>query len=309
VLAVVEHDQRLGIGQMIDQQLYGLPPPVLAKAEGRGDDLGDETRLLYGGQLHPPDAGGKIRSAAQADLDGEATLADPAHAGDRHQTASPDRGQDVGELAGPADEGGQRRGQVARGRIGANCGGGTECRGRRRAEEIGIVVEDGPMHRLKLRPGVEPELIGQLGSGPPERRERVALPPRPVEGRHEVSPQRFPQRLFPYRRFEFTDDLRVPPLVEFGLDARLPGLVPQGFQPPHAGRGEGFVMEFAQGRATPQRQPGGEMRERGDGVTALSGREPVGHQLGEAIAVELVVTEPQDVPAGFVHHAGLTVRP
>ena len=68
-------------------------------------------------------------------------------------------------------------------------------------------------------------------------------------------------------------------------------------------------MELAQGRAPPQRQPRGEMRERGDGVTAMQGREPVGHQLGEAIAVQLVVTEPQDVPAGLVHHAGLTVRP
>ena len=70
------------------------------------------------------------------------------------------------------------------------------------------MVEDRPVQRLELRAWVQPEMIGQLGPGPPERRECVTLPPRPVEGSHELSPQRFSQRLVSNRGFEFADDLQ-----------------------------------------------------------------------------------------------------
>jgi pimeloyl-ACP methyl ester carboxylesterase len=56
-----------------------------------------------------------------------------------------------------------------------------------------ILLQDLPMELLERRPRVDAELLGQRPPGAVERKQRLSLPPRPIEGRHQLAPQILPE--------------------------------------------------------------------------------------------------------------------
>ena len=102
------------------------------------------------------------------------------------------------------------------------------------------------MHRDESRSGVDAQILGEHARGLPERRQRVALPVRPVEPQHQLAPERLPVGVLASEIGQFGHDLQVVPEREFALDELLGGSQPQLVQPRGHGRGEGHVGQIGQ---------------------------------------------------------------
>src|SRR5207253_9399349 len=109
--------------------------------------------------------------------DRQARLADPAQSRDGEQAdAATYQGRHVVELALPADEGGQERGQRS---LAFNPSARSPDDGR-------VVPQDRLVKLTQPGPRFEPELFGQGAAGILVRLERVGLPSRTVERKHQL---------------------------------------------------------------------------------------------------------------------------
>ena len=104
LLEVVEHEQQLALPDM--------PRQLFARAEGAGDLLQHELRVVQSCEPDPEDAGSKFRHELRRRLDRETRLARPPGPVKREQTrAFADACDDVRRIAGPPDERARRTGR------------------------------------------------------------------------------------------------------------------------------------------------------------------------------------------------------
>ena len=85
------------------------------------------------------------------------------------------------------------------------------CRHRTRRD---LLRKDVPLQPLESRPGVEAELVSQLGPDPLVGGQRVGLPPGPVERRDEQLPQALMERVLRDRALELADHAARPTELE-----------------------------------------------------------------------------------------------
>ncbi len=112
VLAIVEDEQRGIAFQLIDDRLEHGPGAVIAHADGRGDVLGERTRIHQRGQLGPDDAAGEQGARVARELDGEPGLAAAAGAGQREQPRRDENRRALLQFVRSADQAGERDGQL-----------------------------------------------------------------------------------------------------------------------------------------------------------------------------------------------------
>jgi hypothetical protein len=199
VLAVVEDEQRVGAAQ------------TRADVRGvdEGDRVGDEDRDLVRvpGGVEPDQPAAVHGIDLPGDLDGEAGLADARRPGEGHEPVGAQSGDEGGQLGAPADKGRGEAGEVpgAFRSAGARAGRCGPCRpdrfGRRppgaarhRGERV-VVGQHLPFERGQLRAGVDAQLVRQQSGHPAMGRQRVGLPARPVQRRHQQRPQPLAQRV------------------------------------------------------------------------------------------------------------------
>ena len=104
VLAVVDHQQHVAVGQVAAQRFGRLGRAAAADAEDAGD-LGCRVGVCGAGrQIHEPDPIRPSPDLTARDLGGDARLANAARTGQRHETSTAKRLADPAQLARPADQ-------------------------------------------------------------------------------------------------------------------------------------------------------------------------------------------------------------
>ena len=194
VLAVVE-DHQGGAGP----EPFEEGRLAAGSVQGRDQDVdhiraGD--RVLQPGQ--PDRVDGVRRRQPPADLEGDRGLADPARSDDLDQPLPGQQLRQRRDVGVAPDQSGRHRREVAPLASGpARCG---RLRGR-----CDVLRQDVPLQLLQGRPGVEAELVTQLGPDALVGRQRVGLPPGPVERRDEQLPQALMERVLRDRALELPD--------------------------------------------------------------------------------------------------------
>ncbi len=117
-----------------------------------------------------------------------------------------------------------------------------------------ILREDRGSQSPQLRTGIDAELVGEYLPGLSEGVERFRLAAAPIEGKHEMRAQPFPERPSRDQRFELADHLSVMTQCEVGFDAILECRYPPLLEALDVGLSEGFVSELRERRSAPQRQ-------------------------------------------------------
>ena len=123
-----------------------------------------------------------------------------------------------------------------------------------RGVERRVVREDRLLELLQLLARLQPELFVEQPPKRLEALERVGLPPRPVQGEHQLAVQPLAVRVLGDERLEVGDELIVPAEREVGLDALLEGDHPQLLQARDLRGGEILVSEIGQRRPAPERE-------------------------------------------------------
>jgi hypothetical protein len=111
VLAVVQHQQGVPVGQRRDHRLVDAVAGLFAETERGGDRGGDHARVGGRDQVDEPDPVGVSAGHVRGHGQREPGLADTAGTGRGHLPVCRDQLGQLGPLARPADERGQRRRQ------------------------------------------------------------------------------------------------------------------------------------------------------------------------------------------------------
>ena len=300
VLAVVEYEQRAGVGEALEQPgprvAAGDPLRAvrqqarLAKADraeyglrhvgGIGDrgELGDPDSL-WPGTVRPAIARCAVRRAvprSRGDLGGQPRLARAAGADQRDQPVPLQRLPHPGHLVLAADEAGELRPQVGAGGHG----------GRRRGRRACLTAQHSEVHGLDLRARVDAEVVGETGPQPLVGGQRVGLPPGGGQRPHQQPGELLVQRVLRDERLK----LGCPGGGPAGVD--LPGeegrrrLEPQLLKAVRERHGE--VPGVRQRRPAPQRQ--------------RLGRRPPRDEPLEAQRVHVIRRDGQPVPGRRLLH-------
>jgi hypothetical protein len=269
VLAVVQDEQHSPGPQRLDEPVARTRD--VADVQGRHHHVrGPPGRpRLDRAQLGQPDTVGEAADVvhqATSGLQREPRLAHPGRAGEGHQPVVLEPGPDPGDCLVPADQLGERGGQVAAWR----CRGGR-CRRRGRPVERPVSGEHGAVQGHQVGPGIEAELVRKVHAEHLVRVQRLLRPPAPVEGAHVGGAQPFPQGVRGQQLGELGDQLGVLAEEEPGLGVVLQRGQPFLGQPGGGGPDERLVGEVREGRAAPQRQRVGQQRRPGARVGGLAG--------------------------------------
>ncbi len=143
------------------------------------------------------------------------------------------------------------------------------------------------MEPAQLGPGLDADLVDQLGPGDAVRGERVGLAACAIEREHLLGAQSLAERVRSHQRVELSDDLRVPTAGKIGLDRRLGRTGAQLLQPADLRAGERLVGDIGERVAAPQRE-------------RLAGT-PLRDQALEPERIDVAPVEPQLVPAAARH--------
>ena len=117
-----------------------------------------------------------------------------------------------------------------------------------------VVLEDPALEIEEYGGRIEPHFLRQLLPVAPERPERVGLASASIQRRHQLGPERLPQRVLVDQRLEPGDHIAVVAAREFGLDQAFLGNRAQFAQSLGLGQGPVLVGELGVGGPTPQAQ-------------------------------------------------------
>src|SRR5262245_63295913 len=112
MLAIVDDQQELLVLKRQRQRLDRTTRSAEAHAQDLADDRGYQLRIIERGELGEPYAVRITVEEAPARIDREPGLADPARAGQRHQTMTAQPRLDVGEIGFASDQTGELLGKV-----------------------------------------------------------------------------------------------------------------------------------------------------------------------------------------------------
>ena len=113
VLAVVQQDEQLASGHRLGDRLDDAGVALRGDAEGGGDRVGDRFGVGHRCQLDEPDAVSELVGQFCGDREGEAGLADAAHAAEGDERTGADQRRQLGQHLRAPDESGGRARQVA----------------------------------------------------------------------------------------------------------------------------------------------------------------------------------------------------
>jgi hypothetical protein len=108
MLAVVEHEQQLAIGQRGSELRGDGAPGLRALAECGEHRCREQCGIFHGSELHPPHTVGESRVPAPRGLDRESCLPAAAGADQREKSRALEQSRDFRELCLASNEAGQR---------------------------------------------------------------------------------------------------------------------------------------------------------------------------------------------------------
>ncbi len=125
---------------------------------------------------------------------------------------------------------------------------------RSRGGQARIPREDPAVQIAQLVARLYAELVNQDAPRPLIGRERLGLPPAPVQREHQLGVEALPQRVVKCELHQFPGQLRVPPQSQAGIHSPLERLHPQRVEPRYLGRHEHVRRCIRQRVPTPQVQ-------------------------------------------------------
>ena len=249
VLEVVEHEQQPPVADVAGDGVEGRT--LGGFRDGQGAQDGREQEGAVGDRCQPCEhhAVGIGRRGALGGGDRQAGLADPPRAGQRQQARPAQQADDVTELAVAADQIGRRCGQ------GAGRARGDRLRGRRHPVKFGFLEEDRLLQAVQLGRRFQSELSVEDAAELLVGGQGVRLAAAAVHREHQLGAQRLPQGMLGDERLELSDQRRVLPERQAGLDAALDGGEASFLKARCGELGEGLGRELAQRRSPPEREP------------------------------------------------------
>ncbi len=163
--------------------------------------------------------------------------------------------------------------------------------------ELLVMAENGLLELLQLAARLEPELAVEIGPRLLVPLERVGLTAGAVQREHELRPQTLAQRLLEHERFELGHERGMAAESKVGLDPQLERRQAELLQPGDLGLGEGLGLEICKRWAPPESE---RVPERAGCTSGVACREqtPAGlEQPLEALGVELIRRQPEQVAA------------
>ena len=158
-----------------------------------------------------------------------------------------------------------------------------------------VLPKDRPLQLLERRARIDPELVDEGPARILVGVQGLRLPTRPVQRRHQIPPQALAERVLGDECLELSDQLVVAPEREVGVDPELDCCQPDLLEPGDRRLGEALVGEVRERRAPPQRQRVAQPLRRVGRQAASEQAPPLVHQALEAVEIELVGLDPDDV--------------
>ena len=221
VLAVVEDDEGTPAAERVHQAVEllhgGVARPVPVDHAERPRRLGHDGRA--GRQRSELDQRGRpcrvVGDQPAGQLDGDGGLARSTRPDQREQARRRGQRRQRGQLPLPADEGHEALRQAGADRSSAWWSGAR----RRQRVKGRVVTEDPGLQVAQLRPGLQPQLLGQDPAGVAEGPQRVGLPVLPVAGQHQQRPPPLDEWLAPAQRLDLRRHVVDPAPGELRLEA------------------------------------------------------------------------------------------
>ena len=218
VLAVVQHDQRLLIGQMIGDAIDAESRRTLrhqravGDPDGAGDGVGHGVGRAEWCQIDEPHV--HRADVGRSDFDSQASLACTARADHGDQPICCHHRRERGDVVDPSDETAETLRHV---RVMT-----LDEAGRREVEvERWVVIEYRRLQGAQLRAWVQAQFLQQHVTRVPEGTQRFGLPPGAVQGEHQEPVQPFAHRVRGSQRAKLGDDLGMAAQSEVGLQTVL----------------------------------------------------------------------------------------
>ena len=158
-----------------------------------------------------------------------------------------------------------------------------------------VLADDRRLERPELLAELETQLVAEQGPRPLVGGQRVGLASRPVEREHQVAPQALAVRMRGHEGVELVDQARGLSQLERSRLAVLAGCQMQLLESLGPDPEVAVVGMTGQGRAAPQRQGGAEPLVRRSGVAPGEGLPAVADESFEAVGVERVGLDVEDV--------------
>ena len=182
------------------------------------------SRAARAREVDEPDAVREFVLERARRLHREPALADAGRPDERHEAVLVQQRRDLGELLLAADERGRRCGQVASPPAADRDGGDRR-----------VMREDRLLEPPKLRPRLEPQLVGEHAPRLLEGLERIRLAAAAIERQHQLPPQPLPERIVRQRRPKRGDELPMLAERERRLELLLERVDAQRLEPPRLG--------------------------------------------------------------------------
>ena len=180
--------------------------------------------------------------------------------------------------------------------------GGAAARGRRERVEGRVVAEDPGLQVAQLRPGLQPQLLGQDPAGVAEGPQRVGLAVLPVAGQHQEGPPPLDEGLGPAQGLDLGRHLVDPAPGQLRLEAGRQRSVAEGGEAGGRRLADGVVGDLLVRAAPPQGEGLGELARRPLVVAARRGVASADDEALEAVDVQLLGGDGQRVATGGPGH-------
>ena len=172
------------------------------------------------------------------------------------------------------------------------------CGCRRFELQLGVLAKDRPLELLKRRARLDSELVDERPARVLIDGEGLGLPARPVQRGHQTHPQVLAERVLGDECLELCDQLVVAPEREVGIDSQLDRRQPDLLEPGDRGLREVLVGKVRERRAPPERERVAQPCRRLRGPTAAEQAPALVHQPLEAMEIQVVGLDPEDVAGG-----------
>lgn len=157
------------------------------------------------------------------------------------------------------------------------------------------MIEDPPLESPQALARLEAELRREGAASLLVGLQRLGLPPRAVEGEHQLAPGPLAQRLLGDQLLQLDDELVVASELELGLDPLLPGGESELVESRDLRLREVRVAELQERRATPEGERLSQLLGRALGLAARAGPPRLLERVAEDVAVERAALDAEAV--------------
>ncbi len=171
-----------------------------------------------------------------------------------------------------------------------------------------VLLQNRLLEIAELGARLQPQLVAHDSAEDAVRLEGVGLPPRAVEGEHELCAEPLVERMEAHERLELADGVGLASQREHRFEAGFERLQAEAFEAGDLGLREGLVREVRERWATPERERLRELRLCVRGCARAERSSPVGEQSLELVGVEGSGGYAKQIPGWLGRERDVSIR-